>query len=40
MSASTAVAEYVDQHREAWLEELFEFLRIPSISTDPAQISP
>lgn len=35
MSASTAVAEYVDQHRESWLEELFEFLRIPSISTDP-----
>lgn len=30
------VLEYLEQHREQFLEELKEFLRIPSISTDPA----
>src|SRR5712692_1440791 len=27
------LAEYIESHRDAHLEELFEFLRIPSIST-------
>ncbi|MHB8899418.1 MAG: dipeptidase [Thermoguttaceae bacterium] len=30
---------YLDQHSEAFLEELFELLRIPSISADPGHAS-
>ncbi|MEQ9309349.1 MAG: dipeptidase [Balneolaceae bacterium] len=29
--------EYIDQHKEKFLDELFEFLRIPSISTDSSK---
>lgn len=29
------VSEYIDQHRDPWLQELMELLRIPSVSTDP-----
>lgn len=34
---SDRVRSIIDERREAWLEELFEFLRIPSVSTDPAR---
>lgn len=37
MSVSEAIASYIDNRRDAWLEELFEFLRIPSVSTDPGR---
>jgi acetylornithine deacetylase/succinyl-diaminopimelate desuccinylase-like protein len=30
-----SLAAYIEQKRDAWLEELCEFLRIPSISTNP-----
>ena len=29
-------AEYIESHRKEFLEELFELLRIPSVSSDPA----
>lgn len=29
--------KYIDQHKEKFLDELFEFLRIPSISTDSSK---
>jgi acetylornithine deacetylase/succinyl-diaminopimelate desuccinylase-like protein len=35
MSDSNAIASIIEERRETWLEELFDFLRIPSISTDP-----
>ncbi len=28
--------EYINKHKERFLEELFEWLRIPSVSADPA----
>lgn len=31
-----SIESYIDTHRERFLEELKDFLRIPSISTDPA----
>ena len=34
-SAGAAALAYVDQHRSAFLEELMDLLRIPSISTLP-----
>jgi len=37
MSASDALSRYIDGHRDAWLDELVEFLRIPSVSTDPGR---
>ncbi|NKB89276.1 MAG: dipeptidase [Acidobacteria bacterium] len=37
MTDTHPIASYIEDHRERWLEELFEFLRIPSISTDPAR---
>ena len=30
-----SVYEYIDQHRDSFLEELFEFVRIPSVSPIP-----
>ncbi len=30
-----AVQDYIQQHKERYLEELFELLRIPSVSADP-----
>ena len=27
--------EYIQEHKERFLEELFEMLRIPSVSADP-----
>jgi len=33
---ATAAAAYTAQHRDRFLEELFELLRIPSVSADPA----
>jgi len=35
MSSSDSIQAYIDTHRDAWLEEVNEFLRIPSVSTDP-----
>ncbi len=35
MSPSDSIAAHIDSHREVWLEEVNEFLRIPSVSTDP-----
>ena len=32
-----SVQQYIDQHRDRFLEELFVLLRIPSVSTDPAR---
>jgi acetylornithine deacetylase/succinyl-diaminopimelate desuccinylase-like protein len=37
MTDSDKIAEHISQHRELWLEELNEWLRIPSVSTDPAR---
>jgi acetylornithine deacetylase/succinyl-diaminopimelate desuccinylase-like protein len=36
MTASNRLSAYIDEQRDRWLEELFDFLRIPSVSTDPA----
>jgi amidohydrolase len=36
-AADAAVAAYVDAHRERLLAELCDFLRLPSVSTDPAR---
>jgi len=35
MSDSDEFAEYISRQRETWLEEVNEWLRIPSVSTDP-----
>lgn len=35
MSSSDSIQAHIDTHRDAWLEEVNEFLRIPSVSTDP-----
>lgn len=35
MKSSADVLSYVDEHRDRYLEELKDYLRIPSISTDP-----
>jgi len=35
MSSAESIQGHIDDHRDAWLEELNEFLRIPSVSTDP-----
>lgn len=35
MSVSEYLSEYLKENRERQLEELFEFLRIPSVSSDP-----
>ncbi len=32
----SAALDYLDRHHDRMLDELFEFLRIPSVSTDPA----
>ena len=37
--ADAAVTEYVEAHRDRLLAELFDFLRLPSISTDPERAS-
>lgn len=37
MATPDSVSHVIESHRERWLEELFEFLRIPSVSTDPAR---
>jgi acetylornithine deacetylase/succinyl-diaminopimelate desuccinylase-like protein len=34
---SEQLEQYFNEHRERFTAELFEFLRIPSVSTDPAQ---
>jgi amidohydrolase len=36
-AADAVVAAYVDAHRDRLLADLFDFLRIPSVSTDPAR---
>lgn len=35
MSRTEAIRSHVEERREAWLDEVNEFLRIPSVSTDP-----
>lgn len=35
MSSTESIRAHIDAQREAWLEEVNEFLRIPSVSTDP-----
>jgi acetylornithine deacetylase/succinyl-diaminopimelate desuccinylase-like protein len=35
MSSTDSLRAHIDAHRDAWLAELVEFLRIPSVSTDP-----
>jgi len=37
MAASDSLTSIIDARRDQWLEELFEFLRIDSVSTDPAR---
>ncbi len=39
MSTADTINALIDSKRSEWLEELFEFLRIPSISTDPERTS-
>ena len=39
MRKSDGISAYIDKRRDDWLEELNEFLRIPSVSTDPARQS-
>jgi acetylornithine deacetylase/succinyl-diaminopimelate desuccinylase-like protein len=34
MSSSDSIRDHIDTHRDAWLDELNDFLRIPSVSTD------
>jgi acetylornithine deacetylase/succinyl-diaminopimelate desuccinylase-like protein len=34
----SAISNVIDEHREAWLSELIDFLRIPSISTNPEHV--
>jgi len=36
MSLAEAARAYIESHRKEFLEELFELLRIPSVSSDPA----
>jgi len=38
MTDSTAIPSVIEERREAWLAELFDFLRIPSISTDSERV--
>jgi len=35
MSSADSIKAHIDEHRDEWLEEVNEFLRIPSVSTDP-----
>jgi len=35
-TASTTTQDYIEQHRERFLNELLDWLRIPSVSADPA----
>lgn len=35
MDTKHPVRQFIQQHREGWLQELNDFLRIPSVSTDP-----
>jgi acetylornithine deacetylase/succinyl-diaminopimelate desuccinylase-like protein len=35
MSSAESIHAHIDAHRDEWLEEVNEFLRIPSVSTDP-----
>jgi acetylornithine deacetylase/succinyl-diaminopimelate desuccinylase-like protein len=35
MNNADSIHAFVDAHRDQWLEEVNEFLRIPSVSTDP-----
>ncbi len=35
MSSAESIQAHIDAHRDEWLEEVNEFLRIPSVSTDP-----
>ena len=35
MNSADSIQAFVDAHRDQWLEEVNEFLRIPSVSTDP-----
>jgi acetylornithine deacetylase/succinyl-diaminopimelate desuccinylase-like protein len=37
MSSSDSIRAHIDAHRDGWLEELDDFLRIPSVSTDPGR---
>ena len=39
MSTTETIRNHIQDRREAWMEELFEFLRIPSVSTDPQRSS-
>jgi len=38
MSSAESISSYIDTHREAWLEEVNDFLRIPSVSTDAERV--
>lgn len=38
MSTAATINDFIDSRRSQWLEEVFQFLRIPSISTDPARV--
>jgi acetylornithine deacetylase/succinyl-diaminopimelate desuccinylase-like protein len=38
MTDSAAISSVIEERRDAWLAELFDFLRIPSISTDSERI--
>ncbi len=35
MSSAESIQAHIDAHRDEWLEEVNDFLRIPSVSTDP-----
>ncbi len=37
MSSAESIHAHIDAHRDDWLEELNDFLRIPSVSTDPSR---
>lgn len=37
MEATRPVRQFIRDHREPWLQELCELLRIPSVSTDPGR---
>ena len=38
MSSAESISSYIDSHRETWLEEVNDFLRIPSVSTDAEHV--